>query len=210
MRISIRFLVSFAALGALVATAFAASAWAAGISVSPTSGAIGTNANVSGNGFAANASVQIFFNGSGGTLVGTETTDGAGNLPAMAFLSGEGIVVGWDQPGNQVATATSNGNGAFATSFSTPSGGAHTVFATGQTSHFQVTTTLNGTGNATSQNVACSNGDADDSRPGNGFGDRNHCHTGPPGHPDNGDHANGNHGKQGDQANNADNHGEDG
>jgi hypothetical protein len=130
----------------------ASSVAAAGISVSPGAGAIGTNATVSGNGFAATKTVSIFFNGSGGTLVGAESSDGAGNLAALnvvipsvtgatyqifatdgtntatanfnvpfsltlnptsggqgtgvsvsgtGFLSGEGIVVGWDQAGTR-------------------------------------------------------------------------------------------------------------
>jgi hypothetical protein len=318
----------------------AASVLAAGISVSPGTGAIGTTTTVSGNGFAANTTVRVFFNGSGGTQVGSPSSDGSGNLsfnftiPSVTagsyqifatdgtnaatttftvpssltlsptsggqntsvsvtgagFLSGEGIVVSWDAGGNQVATATANGNGGFTTSFSVPSSsGTHTVFATGQTSHFSLSATfmvggntggaslsisptsgaagstvsLNGSGfNASEQvniavdgvgvtsvtsdgngnfatsitlssslamgghtisatgassghmafvtfSVTSTNQQAnscagdEDSRPGNGHGDDNHCHTGPPGHQhegndnDNGGHGHG-HGHQGD------------
>ena len=257
MRTALRIAV---AVGTLLAMALPAAGIvaAAGVSMSPSSGAIGTPVTVSGSGFNANATVQVFFNGSGGPLVAAEASDGSGNLnnltftipnfPAgtyqifasdgsnnattnfsigssltlspssgnvgtgvnvsgTGFFVGENVVVGWDSAGNQVATATANGNGAFSVNFSAPSSGTgnHTVFATGQSSGLQLSSTFNVTANANAQSTACNSNN--DDRPGNGFGDRNHCHTGPPGHQgdqgdqdnhgDHGDHGGGNHGRHG-------------
>src|SRR5262252_3673612 len=82
MRTAVRAVVAFATILALLSPG-AASVLAAGISVSPGTGAIGTTTTVSGNGFAANTTVRVFFNGSGGTQIGTESSDGSGNLPAF-------------------------------------------------------------------------------------------------------------------------------
>jgi hypothetical protein len=81
---------------------------------------------------------------SGGTGTGVSIS-GAG------FLASEGVIVSWDQAANQLVTATSNGNGGFTASFNVPNGtanGNHTVFATGQSSHFTVNATFNVTGNS--------------------------------------------------------------
>ncbi len=349
MRSALRVLV---ALGTVLALALPAAGVvaAAGVSISPGSGAIGTGATVSGNGFSPAKTVQVFFNGSGGTLIGAEAADSGGNInnlsvtipnvtggtyqifatdgsntatstftvpssltlsptsgpPATGvsvsgtgFLNGEGVVVGWDTAGNQVATATANSNGGFSANFNVPSSanGNHTVFATGQSSGFQVTATFtvnngnvggasvslsptsgtagsnvtvtgSGFGASETVNIAVDGGGVtsvasdgngnfstvitlssslssgahtisatgvssghsasatftvtttqpttsctgDDDRPGNGFGDDNHCHTGPPGHQgdqgDQGDHGgrgdngHGNHGHHGDQGEN--------
>ena len=194
MRTALRVLV---ALGTVLALALPAAGVvaAAGVSISPGSGAIGTGATVSGNGFSPTKTVQVFFNGSGGALIGAEAADSGGNInnlsvaipnvtggtyqifatdgsntatsnftvpssltlnpssgaPASGvsvsgtgFLNGEGIVVGWDTAGNQVTTATANSNGGFSANFNVPSSanGNHTVFATGQSSGFQVTATF--------------------------------------------------------------------
>lgn len=342
MRTAVRTVVVLVTMLALLSPA-ATSVSAAGISVSPGTGAIGTSTSVSGSGFAASTTVRVFFNGSGGTLVGQASTDGSGNLAAFnvaipsvtagtyqifatdgtntatttfsvpssltlsptsggqgtsvsvsgtGFLSGETIAMSWDQGGNQVATATANGNGGFSATFSVPSStGTHTVFAMGQTSHFTLSTTFSVSGNVGGANLSISptsgaagiavslsgsgfnaseqvnvavdgsgvqsvtsdgNGsfattitlssslalgghtisasgtssghmafatfsvtsvgqaqdqaatscaNDEDSRPGNGHGDKNHCHTGPPGqqhdNQDNGGghgHGNGGHG----------------
>jgi hypothetical protein len=97
------------------------------LSLSPASGGVGTGVNVSGAGFLAN----------------------------------EGVVIGWDQPGNQVVTGTTNGNGGFSLNFTVPNGsggGNHNVFATGQSSHFVVSATFNvgGGGNVGGANLALS------------------------------------------------------
>jgi hypothetical protein len=327
----VRTLVALATIVALLSPG-ASAALAAGISVTPGAGAIGTSTSLSGNGFAAGANVQVFFNGS--TFIGNESADGSGNLAAFSvgipnvtagnytisatdntntattsftvpsgltltpssggpgtgvtvngtgYLVSETVVVSWDQGGNQVASISSNGNGAFSASFSVPnSSGTHTVFATGQTSHFTQSATftvsgnvgganlsssptsgaagstvnLNGSGFAASEqvNIAVDNGgvasvtsdgngnfgtnvtlssslamgahtisatgvssgrmasvtfsvtsttaspqptscsSGDDERPGNGHGDDNHCHTGPPGHQQHGEGNQGGHG----------------
>src|SRR5205814_4018481 len=57
---------------------------AASIYFSPTSGTIGSSTTVSGGGFAANATVRIFFDGANGTQVGNESSDGSGNLSNLA------------------------------------------------------------------------------------------------------------------------------
>ena len=70
MRTSLRACVALATILSLflpVATSFAA----ASISVSPTSGTIGSSTTVSGGGFAANATVRIFFDGANGTQSAT-------------------------------------------------------------------------------------------------------------------------------------------
>jgi len=316
---------------------------AAGVSISPSSGGIGTEASVSANGFSPTKTVQVFFNGPGGMLIGAEAADSGGNINNLSvtipnvtgatyqifatdgsntattnfnvpssltlspssgspgtgvgvsgtgFLSGEGIVVGWDTAGNQVATATANSNGGFSANFNVPSSanGNHTVFATGQSSGFQVSATFTvNNGNVGGANISLSQssgaagsnvtvtgsgfganetvdiavdgsivmsvttdgngnfstvitlssslssgahtisaaGDSsghtasatftvttaaqaatsctgDDDRPGNGFGDDNHCHTGPPAHRgdqqdrgDRGDNRRGDHGRHG-------------
>jgi len=182
---------------------------AAGISVTPSTGAIGTTTAVSGSGFAANTTVRVFFNGSSGQQIGSESSDGSGNLPNLnvnipsvvagsytvfatdgsntatttltvpssltlsstsggqgtsvtvngtGYLSGEGISIVWDQGGNQVATATANGNGGFTSNaFTVPSSsGTHTVLAIGQSSHFAQSATFTVSGNAGGANLSVS------------------------------------------------------
>jgi len=264
MRTTLRGLVTLGTVLALFAPGAQTAAAAVSLSLNPSSGGTGTGVTVSGSGFGAN----------------------------------EGVIVGWDQARHQVTTATADGNGNFSTSFAVPNGSSvanHTVFATGLSSHFVVTSTfnvtsngnvgganlalrpasgragstvtLNGTGFSaneqvnlavdgggvssptsdgsgnfattlqlsaslslgahtisatgassghsasvtffvTNQNqgarqaaaVACSSGD--EQRPGNGFGDDNHCHTGSQGHHDDGDNGHGNghgHGNDDDQ-----------
>src|SRR5579859_907919 len=319
MRTALRVLV---ALGTVLALGLPAAgvAAAAGVSISPGSGAIGTGATVSGNGFSPTKTVHVFFNGSGGTLIGAEAADSGGNINNLSvtipnvtggtyqifatdgsmsgtgFVNGEGIVVGWDTAGNQVITATPNSTGAFSANFNVPSSanGNHTVFATGQSSGFQVTATFtvnnanvgganvslspssgaagsnvtvtgSGFGASETVNIAVDGGvvisvtsdgngnfstvitlssslsagahtisatgvssghsasatftvttaqpttscTGDDDRPGNGFGDDNHCHTGPPGHQgdqgdqgEHGDNGHRDHGRHGDQGGN--------
>jgi hypothetical protein len=187
---------------------------AAGISANPNSGAVGTQTTVSGSGFNVNAPVNIFFNGNSGTFLGSQSSDGSGNLPGIGvtipnvtagnyqivatdgfnrastsfsvpsslslsptsgatgsgvgvsgtgFVQNESIIIGWDQPGNQVATVTANGNGSFSTSFNVPSGasnGNHTVFATGVSSRFALNATfnVNGTNNVGGANLTLSPG----------------------------------------------------
>ena len=353
MRTTVRAVV---ALG-MVLAAFAplgSAAAAAGITISPNSGAIGTTASVSGSGFVASTTVQIFFDGADGALVGAEASDASGNLPPLnvvipdvtggtyqifatdgtnsatttftvpssltlspssgtpgttvnvngsGFLSGEGIVVGWNNASREVAAATANTSGAFTASFAVPSSsrnGDHQVIATGQSSGFATTAifsvsggsnppptltldptsgprgssiSVTGSGFGASEqvnvavddsNVTSTNTDAsgnfstsitaastlsngahtisatgvtsgktasdtftitnaqgqspcpDDAntRPGNGNGDKNHCHTGPPGHQgdvDQGDQGNhGNHGNHGNGKHGNGNHGDDG
>ena len=92
----------------------ATSALAAGITVSPNSGAIGTTTSVSGNGFAATSTVRVFFNGSGGTLVGAESSDGSGNLPGI------NVVIPNVTGGNYQIFATDGSNTASVT-FTVPS-----------------------------------------------------------------------------------------
>jgi hypothetical protein len=58
---------------------------------------------------------------------------------------------------------------------------------------------FNVTSGAAQRNKACADGD--DERPGNGFGDPNHCHTGPPGQNNERD-GRGNHGRGDDQGDN--------
>jgi hypothetical protein len=88
------------------------------------------------------------------SLVLTPTGGAAGSsvsISGTGLLANEGVIVGWDQPGNQLVTTTSNGNGGFSTSFTAPNGsgtGNHTVFATGQSSHFMVSATFNVTSNS--------------------------------------------------------------
>lgn len=325
MRTALRVIVALGTVLALVLPA-AATVAAAGISIAPSSGAIGTGATVSGSGFSAMTTVSVLFDGSDGTLIGAESTDASGNFNSLpvtipnvtggtyeifasdgtntattsftvpssltltpasgtpgtsvsvsgtGFLSGEGVVVGWNRAGRQVATGTANGNGAFTATFNVPNSGNgdHTVFATGHSSGFQLTATFavngssaadlslsptsgpagsdvtltgsgfganeqvnlavdggvvmsvttNGNGNFTAmitlssslavgehtitatgvssghsasatfavttrQQTQCN---GDDARPGNGFGDRNHCHTGHEDRDENGDNGGG-------------------
>jgi hypothetical protein len=344
MRTTLRTVVALATMLGLFLPA-ATSLAAASITLSTSSGALGSSTTVSGGGFAASTTVRILFGGSGSTQIGSESSDASGNLPGLAvtipnvtggmyqvlatdgnnsasvnftvpfslslspgsggagttitvsgmgFLANEGVTVGWDQTNNDVATATANGSGAFTTSFAAPSGtGNHPVFATGHTSHFTLATTftLSGTGNVGGANLSITpdsgragsqvnlNGTGfggseqvnltvdgsiltsvtadgnggfttaitlpssltfglhtiaasgvssghsslvvfsvtsgrpgereratpvsctdDNTRPGNGLGDRNHCHTGPPGNEHGNGHGHGHHGNQGDDA----------
>ena len=182
--------IGFALLISLIlpaATTFAA----ASISLSSTSGAIGSTITVSGSGFAANATVHVLFGGSGGIDVGSKAADGSSNLSGLSVVvpnvtggskevfatdgtnttsttflvpfsltlnptsggpgttinvSGTGFLaepvsIAWDQANNQLTTATANANGAFSGSFTAPNGtGTHQVIATGQNSHFVLST----------------------------------------------------------------------
>jgi hypothetical protein len=227
----------------------ASSALAAGITLNPSSGASGTTTSVSGNGFASTTTVRVYFNGSGGMLIGAEATDSSGNLPGFnvvipsnvtggnyqifatdgsntasatftvnvgganltvsptsgaagstVSLSGTGFganeQVNLAVDGGVVTSVSSDGNGNFSTSLTLSSSlalGSHTISATGATSGHAAFATFQVT--STSQTVGCSGGD--DDRPGNGFGDDNHCHTGPRGQQDRGDNDNqgDNHGR---------------
>jgi hypothetical protein len=94
---------------------------------------------------------------------------------------------------------TSDGNGNFTTSVTLSSSmgfGNHTVSATGVSSGHSASVVFDVTSGRHERRgpVTCT---TENSRPGNGFGDRNHCHTGPPGD----DHGHGRghgHGNQGD------------
>src|ERR1051326_2468287 len=112
MRIILRTATALAMVTALflpAATTFAA----ASISLSASSGVVGTSTTVSGGGFAANTTVRILFGGSGGTQVGSESTDGSGNL------AGLGVTIPSVTGGTYVIFATDGGNTATA-NFSVP------------------------------------------------------------------------------------------
>jgi hypothetical protein len=108
MRIAVRGVVVLATIGALLAPG-ATSVFAAGISVNPGTGAIGTSTSVSGSGFAANTTVHVFFNRNGGKQIGAESTDGSGNLPGFnvtipSVIAGSYPIIATD--GTNVATTT--------------------------------------------------------------------------------------------------------
>jgi hypothetical protein len=215
LRTALRLLVSLGAVLALSGPN-ALTVAAAGISVNPNSGAVGTQTTVTGNAFKINTTVSVFFNsgGNSGTFLGSQSSDASGNLPGLivmipnvtagnyqivatdgvnrastsfsvpsslslsptsgptgsgvtvsgaGFFQNESVIVGWDQPGNQVATVTANGNGGFSTSFNVPSGATdanHTVFATGVSSRFALNATfnVNGTNNVGGANLTLSPG----------------------------------------------------
>jgi hypothetical protein len=100
------------------------------------------------------------------------------------FGAGEQINLAVD--GGVVMAVNSDGNGNFATSLTLSASlalGDHVISATGMNSGHSAFASFTVTSGA--QVTPCT--DDGDSRPGNGFGDRNHCHTGPPGHGDRGD-----------------------
>jgi hypothetical protein len=220
---------------------------AASLSVSPNTGVAGSTATVSGAAFGANNAVNTFFNGSGGTQVGTEFVDGSGNLPSETIaipnvspgsyqvfatdgtntatttftvvsnntgganltinsssgtagsqvtLNGSGFnaneTVNLGVDGNNFTSVRSDGNGNFVTTVTLPGSlgvGNHTVSSTGVNSGHSASVVFDVTsgGGEGREPGAC--------RPGNGFGDRNHCHTGARG--DN--HGHGNNGDGDDQ-----------
>src|SRR5262249_47305369 len=124
MRTALRTIVALGTLAALCLPV-AGSVLAAGITVSPNAGAPATTAGVSGNGFAGNTTVRVFFNGSGGTLVWTESTDGSGNLPIMAITipsATGGMYQIFATDGSN--TATTSFTVPFSLSLSQPGGGA--------------------------------------------------------------------------------------
>ena len=115
MRIAVRTVVVLATIGALLAPA-ATLVSAAGISVSPSSGAIGTTTSVSGSGFVANTTVRVLFNGSGGSQIGSESSDGSGNLPGFNVGPIPNVVAGT----YQIFATDDHGNTA-TTTFTVPS-----------------------------------------------------------------------------------------
>jgi hypothetical protein len=220
LRTALRILVSLGTVLALSGPS-ALTVAAAGISLNPNSGAVGTQTTVSGSGFNVNATVSIFFNSNGngngnGNFLGSQSSDGSGNLPGVSvtipnvtggnyqivatdgvnrastgfsvpssltlsptsgatgsgvtvtgtgFFENESIIIGWDQPGNQLppTNLTANGNGGFSTNVNVPSGasnGNHTVFATGVSSRFALNATfnVNGTNNVGGANLTLSPG----------------------------------------------------
>src|SRR6266704_5239273 len=82
MRTTLRTVVALATMLGLFLPA-ATSLAAASLSLSASSGAIGSSTTVSGGGFAASTTVRILFGGSGGTQVGIESTGTSGTLPAL-------------------------------------------------------------------------------------------------------------------------------
>jgi hypothetical protein len=105
-----------------------------------------------------------------------------------------------------LTSATNDGNGNFTTSITLPSSltlGQHTIGATGVSSGRSASVVFDVTSGTPQGPTSFTD---DNTRPGNGFGDRNHCHTGPPGHSSD-RHGRGNHGNGGD--NNDDQGGDD-
>jgi hypothetical protein len=143
--------------------------------------------NVSGNVGGANLSLSP----TSGVAGSTVSVNGTG------FSATEQVNVEVD--GGVVLSTTSDGNGNFATSITLPPSlaiGSHTISATGASSGHSAFATFSVT--SVGQQATSCVGD-DDERPGNGFGDDNHCHTGPPGqqkHDDDNSHGQG-HGNHG-------------
>jgi hypothetical protein len=135
---------------------------AAGISVSPSTGAIGTTTTVSGNGFAANTTVRVFFNGSGGSQIGQESSDGSGNLPNLTVTI-PNVVAGSYQifatDGSNTATTTFTVPSSL--SLSATSGGqgtSVTVSGTGYLSGEGISIAWDQAGNQVASATANSNG----------------------------------------------------
>jgi hypothetical protein len=129
----------------------------ASLTLNPTSGAAGSDVHLSGTGFNANEQVNLAVDGNGLTSV---NSDGSGNFSTTVTLS------------------------------SSLGSGDHTISATGATSGhsasavFDVNNGRRGHGEDEDDKrgpVTCT---SENSRPGHGWGDRNHCHTGPPGNDD--------------------------
>src|SRR5579885_2496608 len=79
MRTALRVMVGLCTVLALALPAASVVA-AAGISITPNSGAVGGSATVSGNGFLGSTTVRVHFNGSGGPLIGAAGSDSSGNV----------------------------------------------------------------------------------------------------------------------------------
>ena len=127
MRTTLRTVVALATMLGLFLPA-ATSLAAASLSLSASSGAIGSSTTVSGGGFAASTTVRILFGGSGGTQVGSESSDATGNLPGLAVtvpnVTG-GVYQVFATDGNNSASA--NFTVPFSLSLSPGSGGAGTT-----------------------------------------------------------------------------------
>jgi len=101
------------------------------------------------------------------------------NLHGTGFGANEQVNLAVD--GSGVTSVTSDGSGNFNTTITLPSSlgvGDHTISATGANSGHSasaVFSVTSGRGEDERAPVTCT---SDDSRPGNGFGDDNHCHTG--------------------------------
>jgi len=69
--------------------AFAAAAFAcvpqAGITLSPTSGPVGTTINVTGRSFTEGAAISVYWGGVGGRLMGTSTGNAGGTMAPVSF-----------------------------------------------------------------------------------------------------------------------------
>jgi large repetitive protein len=124
------------------------------------------------------------------------------NLNGTGFAANEQVNLAVD--GNALISITSDGNGNFTTSITLPSLAAvqHTISATGASSGHSASVLFTVTNGREQGATSCTDGD---SRPGNGSGDRNHCHTGPPGQ---GSDRHG-HGKHGDNNQGDNNQGQD-
>jgi hypothetical protein len=113
-------------------------------------------------------------------------------LTGSGFGANEQVNLTVDGAG--VTSVTSDGNGNFSVSLTLSSSlgtGQHTIAANGVSSGHSASATFFVT---SQQPPSSSCSSDDDDRPGNGFGDPNHCHTGPPGQEDHGDNNGGGHG----------------
>ncbi len=132
--------------------------------------------------FTVNASANT-----GGASISISPPSGpAGSQVAVSgsgFVAGEQVNLTID--GASLTSVTSDSNSAFSLNVTLPSGlsnGAHTIAASGASSNRSASVVFTVTSRA--RTVSCGDGDndADDQvRPGFGFGDKNHCHTGPRG-----------------------------
>jgi hypothetical protein len=145
--------------------------------------------NASGNVGGANLTLSPTSGPAGSTVALNGTGFGASEQVNLTVDSGT------------VMSVTSDASGNFSTSLTLSSSlasGNHTIGATGVSSGHSAFVSFFVTNPR--QPVACAG--EDDSRPGNGNGDENHCHSGPPGHRDRGDDNGGrgrsNHGERGD------------
>jgi hypothetical protein len=98
------------------------------------------------------------------------------NLSGTGFGLNEQVNLAVD--GNALASVTSDGNGNFTTSVTLPSSlgfGNHTVSAAGVSSGHSASVLFDITSSSSEGRgpLTCT---TENSRPGNGFGDRNHCH----------------------------------
>jgi hypothetical protein len=131
----------------------------------------------------------------GGASLSINPTSGAEgsqvNLNGTGFAAGEQVNLAVD--GSVLLSATTDGSGNFTASITLPSSftlGQHTISATGVTSGHSASVIFDVTSGSPQGPTSCTDGNT---RPGNGFGDRNHCHTGPPGQGSD-RHGRGNHG----------------